>query len=264
MPPRVAPAEADGAATVEHVHGLGVDPADGFLYAATHYGVFRVPERGAAARVANRFQDTMGFTIGADSRFYGSGHPDLRLEPDLPVRLGLIISEDRAETWQPASLAGEADFHALEVRDEVVIGWDSTTGSLLASSDGGVSWQERSSLVVQDIAVHPLDTERIAVTTNTGLELSSDGGRSFQLLDAPAGASLVSWSSADRLVLATVDGDVHHSRDDGATWESTGNMGGRPQALLDVGGALYAARPGAVVQSDDGGRTWRTRVVTSG
>jgi hypothetical protein len=36
----------------EHVHGLGVDPADGMLYAATHYGLFRVPEVGEAERVA--------------------------------------------------------------------------------------------------------------------------------------------------------------------------------------------------------------------
>lgn len=37
-----------------HVHALGVDPADGVLYAAGHYGVFRVPVTGEPTRVADR------------------------------------------------------------------------------------------------------------------------------------------------------------------------------------------------------------------
>ena len=37
-----------------HVHGLGVNPADGLLYAASHSGLFRVDEKGRADRIANR------------------------------------------------------------------------------------------------------------------------------------------------------------------------------------------------------------------
>ncbi|MEX2658296.1 MAG: hypothetical protein WD232_01265, partial [Acidimicrobiales bacterium] len=33
-------------AGVSHVHGLGVNPGDGDLYAATHHGVFRIPDDG--------------------------------------------------------------------------------------------------------------------------------------------------------------------------------------------------------------------------
>lgn len=39
---------------IEHVHRLGVDPADGVLYAATHFGLWRIPEEGEATRVADR------------------------------------------------------------------------------------------------------------------------------------------------------------------------------------------------------------------
>ena len=40
---------------VVHVHGLGVDPGDGTLYAATHSGLFRLPASGKPAqRVAMR------------------------------------------------------------------------------------------------------------------------------------------------------------------------------------------------------------------
>jgi hypothetical protein len=37
---------------------LCVDPADGTLYAATHYGTFRLAGDGKAERVGESFQDT--------------------------------------------------------------------------------------------------------------------------------------------------------------------------------------------------------------
>jgi hypothetical protein len=39
-------------------------------------------ERGQARRVADRYQDTMGFTVTGPDRFLGSGYPDGR--DDLP------------------------------------------------------------------------------------------------------------------------------------------------------------------------------------
>ena len=68
-----------------HVHAVGVDPGDGTLYAASHHGVFRIPASGDAVRIANRYQDTMGFTIIGRNHFLGSGHPDLR--ENLPSHL---------------------------------------------------------------------------------------------------------------------------------------------------------------------------------
>lgn len=73
-----------------HVHGLGINPADATVYAATHFGVWRLPSaRGKGnerpQRIAQRWQDTMGFTIAGPDLFYGSGHPDAR--EDLPPHL---------------------------------------------------------------------------------------------------------------------------------------------------------------------------------
>lgn len=53
---------AGGDVGVVHVHGLGVNPKDNTLYAATHTGLFRIPADGKAMRVNGRWQDTMGFT----------------------------------------------------------------------------------------------------------------------------------------------------------------------------------------------------------
>jgi hypothetical protein len=73
-----APRPATGSAAAPdpgfgHVHGLDLNPGDGRVYAATHFGVFRLDPNGPH-RVADRYQDTMGFTIAAPDVFLG-GHP---------------------------------------------------------------------------------------------------------------------------------------------------------------------------------------------
>ena len=99
---------------VEHVHGLGVDPADGTLYVATHYGTFRVPADGPAQRIGDSLQDTMGFTVVGADHFLGSGHPDQQgFDEGQPPLRGLIESTDGGETWEALALSGEVDFHAL-------------------------------------------------------------------------------------------------------------------------------------------------------
>jgi hypothetical protein len=106
-----------------HVHGLGVNPADGALFIATHTGLYRVePGERKAERVGGSYQDTMGFTIVGANRFLGSGHPDINeaREENLPSLLGLIESTDEGESWQPISLSGEADFHVLRFAGERV------------------------------------------------------------------------------------------------------------------------------------------------
>ena len=160
---------------VVHVHGLGVDPGDGVLYAATHSGLFRVPEQGKAQRVANRAQDTMGFSIVGPGKFIGSGHPDFREDDVRPPLLGLIESDDRGETWDRISLHGEADFHALHAAHGNVYGYDSTSQTFMVSRDRK-EWDRRSKLPMADFAVDP---ERIAATTPQVPQVSADGGRAW-------------------------------------------------------------------------------------
>jgi hypothetical protein len=68
---------AHGENVFGHVHGLGVNPADDRLYVASHVGVFRQTDQGFE-RVADRWQDTMAFTVEGPDHFLGSGHPDTR------------------------------------------------------------------------------------------------------------------------------------------------------------------------------------------
>lgn len=246
-----------------HVHGLGINPEDGSLFIATHTGLFRVgKEERKATRVGELYQDTMGFTVVGPNTFLGSGHPDLReaQEKDLPSLLGLIESNDAGETWEPISLLGEADFHALRFIGERVYGFDATNNRLMISTDGGDSWDERrppGPLV--DFAVDPDSPTHIIASSELGLLDSSDEGETWRpLFDA---AGLLAWPSAQRFYLVTVGGQVFTSEDAGANWEHVGQIGGEPAALLATNAQeLYVAlHDGTIKQSRDSGVSWIVR-----
>jgi hypothetical protein len=245
-----------------HVHGLGINPTDGALFVATHTGLFRAA-RGErrARRVADRYQDTMGFTVTGRNRFLGSGHPDGR--EDLPPFLGLIRSTDAGRTWQPISLMGKRDFHVLEAAGSRVYGFgsdfDSGQASLLVSDDGGGSWDERMPPEpLFSLAIDPDDPNHIVASGERGLYASTDAGQGWRPLGDDAG--LVAWSEASTLFLVRLDGGVAQSNDGGLTWEDAGQIGGQPAAFENVGKELYVAlHDGPIKRSDDGGQRWVVR-----
>lgn len=240
-----------------HVRGLAVDPADGTLYAAGRYGVFRVPARGEADPIANRHQDTTGFVVTSSGDFLASGHPDAR--EGLPDDLGLVRSSDRGRTWTPLSLAGDADFRALEYKHGKVFGYEANSAQLMVSRDGR-AWDRLAVMPVADFAVDPADEAAVVATTDQGLAGSDDGGRTFHPLPAPPEPYLLSWPAGRALFAATTDGTLHLSTNDGQTWERRGRLDGRPQALTAVDAkTVYAATRTGIHVSTDGGRTFSRR-----
>jgi hypothetical protein len=185
--PSQAVAEDPG---VVHVHGLGINPRDGVLVAATHTGLFAIGD-GTATRVTERLQDTMGFTVVGPDYFLGSGHPDFRdtqlYDPNKRPLLGLVESRDAGRSWQPLSLLGEADFHALEVAHGLVYGYDATGQRFMVSADRR-RWQVRSTMQLVGFAVSPTDPELVVATTGRTLLRSTDGGRHWQPLQGPGAA----------------------------------------------------------------------------
>jgi hypothetical protein len=241
---------------MEHVHGLGVNPADGQLFAATHFGVFAVSSDGTATRVGSA-QDTMGFTVTGPDTFLGSGHPDFS-EDDEPL-LGLIESTDAGRTWSPLSLRGEADFHTLRLAHGKVFGFDSTSGTLMVTSDR-TQWESLSQLPLRDFAVSPERPDLLVGTTQQGPVSSDDGGRTWQVLEGSPSLVVLAWPRADVLYGADVDGGVHVSSDGGRTWTLQGQAGGAPEALaspdaqpLDI---HVAVADRGIVTSSDGGRSF--------
>jgi len=242
---------------VAHVHGLGVDPADGTLYAATHFGVFRIPEQGEPTRIANRFQDTMGFTVVGPKHFLGSGHPDTR--ENKPPHLGLIESTDAGETWRGMSLSGKADFHALEAAHGRAYGYDSQSGRLMVSDDKK-TWYNRAVLPMADLAVSPDSPDGLVATTERGLAASWDGGRTFAVIDGTPPLVFVSWPAMKALYGIAVSGAVLVSGDGGKTWRQQGSLDGRPSAITATDeNTVYAATDTGIHASKDGGKTFTTR-----
>jgi hypothetical protein len=244
-----------------HVHGLGIDPADGSLFIATHTGTWRVADgETTAERVGDSYQDTMGFTVVGPNHFLGSGHPDLdeAREKQLPPHLGLIESKDAGRTWTSVSLLGAADFHVLRTRAGRIYGYDATGGRLLLSEDGR-RWDERPTPApLLDLAVDPGNASHLIATTERGLHQSLDQGRTWTRLRDLVG--LLAWPERALLYVVTADGRVFVTADR-ARWRQVGSVGSEPAALLGRSGReLYVAlHDGTIKQSTDGGRSWRVR-----
>jgi hypothetical protein len=247
-----------------HVHGLGINPADGSLFIATHTGLFRVgKDSRKAVRIEDRYQDTMGFSIVGPNRFLGSGHPDAR-ERTLPPLLGLIESSDAGKTWTPISLLGEADFHVLRAAGTRVYGYDASNDRLLASANDGRKWKELDKPgQVVDLAPSPSDPQRLVTTAVGGLDqgmyASQNGGASWKLLNEAVG--LIAWPAAKQLYLVDGQGKVLASSNGGLTLTKRGEVGGQPAAFLAVGtDELYVAlHDGTIKRSTDSGATWSVR-----
>jgi hypothetical protein len=247
--------EGDKQVALGHVHGLGVNPADGKLYAASHYGLFRVSGDAAPEKIAGRTQDFMGFTIVGPDNFLASGHPG----PDdsgQPPHLGLIETSDGGQTWTLVSLSGEADFHAMDAKHDTVYGYDSQSGQLMTSTDRH-NWDRQSTSGIADIAVAPEMPDEIIATTRDGPSSSTDGGRTFAILASAPILSLVDWPDGDRLLGVAPNGTVYVSTDRGANWTRRGQVSGNPQAITTGGETdIYIATEDAIHRSSDDGATF--------
>ena len=246
-----------------HVHGLGVDSADGALFVATHTGLFRAAagER-RAERVAGRYQDTMGFAVVGPGRFLGSGHPDL--SEKLPPFLGLIESRDAGETWNPVSLLGKVDFHVLEASGQRIYGYGSDFKTreprFLTSVDGGRRWQRLAAPEpLVSLAIDPGNARSLVASGERGVHRSRDGGHSWAAVGAPS-AGLLSWNAAG-LFLAGGDGRVWRTSLASGPWRAAGSIEGQPAAFDNGRGRelLAALHDGTIKQSTDDAATWSVR-----
>lgn len=248
----------ESAPQMEHIHGIGVDPSNGAIYAGTHYGLFRIEDR-TATRVADRVQDYMGFTVAGPDHFLASGHPGEGQGGHSSV--GLIESTDAGQTWTELSLGGEADFHALEYRHGRVYGLNSMTGQLLVSEDKE-SWQELSREPIADFAVSPKDADVLIATTQQGLVQSDDGGRTFEVVAGAPPMVFVGWAEDGTLAGVTPEGDLYAADAPTGDWKERGDLGGQPEALtVHSAEEIYAAANGTVLVSTDGGATFSPTIA---
>ena len=241
---------------VVHVHGLGINPKDGALFAATHTGLFRIAD-GKAERVGDRYQDTMGFTVIGPDHFLGSGHPDVRdyTAGRLPGLLGLVESKDAGLTWKPQSLLGKVDFHTLSSAHGQIYGFDSTGGRFMLSKNGK-DWDTKAQVNLLSFAVNPSQAEFIIGATPTGLQVTKNGGSTWGPVNGP-NLVLLGWPESGLLFGVEAKGAVYRSADGGSTWAQQGSLPGSAEAFLATNSRLFAAvQAGGIYTSDDLGANW--------
>jgi hypothetical protein len=238
-----------------HIHGLGVNPADGALYAGTHYGVYRLASERDPELVGGVVQDFMGFTVAGPDHFLGSGHPG-EADADAPPHLGLIESTNGGQSWTSVSMTGEADFHSLDYRHGVVYGLDSRTQTVMVSADKH-TWDQRATISAVDIAVSPRNASEILATTADGLARSLDQAKTFTPVGAQPQLVLLSWPDDGPVTGVDPIGTVYSSEDSGTTWRAGRALGERTQAVLAAGrGLVFVATEKGIHRSTDSGTTF--------
>ncbi len=269
-------------ADISHLHALVFDEQDRALLAATHTGVWALPDPTAppggdaapAQRIGSGTQDTMGLALAPDGALLASGHPGPGEAPDLATpNLGLIRSTDGAQTWEPVSLGGEVDFHALAATDnagaERIAGLDSGSSTVMLSNDAGRTWDRGATIAAHDLAFLADDPDRILATTPEGLQLSQDAGQTFSVLDdAPLLVFVDTQANGDIIGIDT-SGLVWTATASATDWQSHGTAsGGALEAMTtapdpDGTATLVIATEQRVMASPDLGATWTSVVEIS-
>jgi hypothetical protein len=236
-----------------HLHGIGVNPADGRLYLGTHTGTMVVGDDDVR-RVGHITIDLMGFFVAGPDHFYSSGHPGPN--DDLRDPVGLIESTDGGKSWRTLSRAGQSDFHVAAAAGGRLYGFDGA----LQSTDDGRTWVPGDpTLEPFSLAVHPGTPTTVLATTRQGPVGSTDGGRSFTALEGAPLVVFLAWPEPAALWAVAPDGRLHLSQDGGASWAARGSAGAAPEAFTAADAdTVHVVLNDRLVVSDDGGRTFRT------
>lgn len=263
---------------LHHIHGLAVHPGDPrILYIATHEGLIRLVEGKHWELVGEDRSDFMGFTLDPTKSAvtYASGHPSPFSARPNPV--GVIVSRDGGQSWQPLALEGAADLHAMTVSADgmTLHGWNvmGSPGLYRISTKDG-TWTRIEGTQLQEVfslASHPQQRETLLAGTRSGLLQSRDGGRSWApLSQALAGVpvTVATYHPHDPQILyayaARKDLGFVRSIDGGRTWTPMGFFleGRDAVAVVAVspqeGEVLYLSTFSSdLYQSVDGGKQWK-------
>jgi hypothetical protein len=253
------------------VGSLGINPADDRLWMSTNTGLFRLPGKGqepvkvtgelTTPDGGGKISEQLVIRFTGPDQLLGSGHP--AAGSSLPPALGLIRSQDAGKTWTSVSELGTADFHAIELSGDRLVGGLFGQAQVLVSGDDGRTWETRAApRPLVDLEVNPDDPSKWMATTADGVYFSRDEGGTWRAID-PTPNSYLAWAAPDALYRLDPGGPLMLSSDSGGSWREVGSTGGEPQALVAADPkTLYAALiDGTVKRSADGGRTWTDYVT---
>lgn len=273
-----APVRTTPVAELHHIHGLAVDPHDpNVLYIATHGGLVRLVGGEQWEYVGEGRSDLMGFTMHPSERgvMFVSGHP--HHSSHLPNPIGVMVSNDSGQTWQPLALAGKVDLHAMTIGagGQILYGWNvmGPAGLYRISVRTG-TWARVNATGLGDVlslAAHPERLDTLMAGTRMGLLVSRNGGRTWSpvsgaLSDTPVTAVAYHPKNPQVLYAYGVRPDlgIIRSDDDGQHWKSVGLFLGEKDAVNVFAispretNIIYASTFGSdLYQSQDGGMRWK-------
>ena len=172
---------------------------------------------------------------------------------------GVWETSDGGRRWRPLSdRTPDMAIGALAVQGKPAVLYAGTgenddcgdcffSDGILRSADGGRSWQLLGHKVfyghyLSAVLLDPQDAGRIFVAGDLGVEVSTDGGRTWRSVLRTATTELAWWSGQPHALLAAVEGvGVEVSENDGRTWRPLG--GGLPHSGPLIGRVAFAVAP---------------------
>lgn len=178
-----------------NVYGLAYNPKIPHdLYLGTRYGLVRMNAQQEWSYTSEREHrhGLLSFTFLDQDTMISSGHP--AVESDFEDPLGLIISTDLGETWEPLALQDEVDFHVMEVNatdSSVIYGLDAFGKGLHRSQNHGEDWvaleaagfTETYPDFIFSLVSDPGNPNALLAGTQQGVFSSDDGGETWELID---------------------------------------------------------------------------------
>lgn len=269
----------------KHIHGISYDPLrENTLYVGTHHGLFQIDTENEWRWLATESErhDLMGFTFLNEDTMISSGHP--AADSDLENPIGVITSSDRGETWEPAALHGEVDFHVLEVNagnPEVIYGVEAEETAFYRSSDGGDTWETlgweglpEGEVAVYAIVSNPEEPSSLLIGLPQGIFQSDDGGESWkpkqQGITLTVGEGNAHNTDAITAYLLGEQSGLMSSSDFGETWEPLNFTLETNDAVMQI--AVHPENEKFITvgtsqehlyQTKDGGENW-TKIAEAG
>ena len=215
---------------LDHVHA--VTYLDGALLVGTHTGLVEIDTATGAVDLRGTSRDDFMGLAASGSSLVASGHPGAG--STLPDPLGLLVSPDGGATWEPVSLTGEIDFHALAADGDTIAG-SATAGQILYSTDGGRTWEPIAQGEATSLAWHD---GRLWLADGSTLSVWTPGDATPTPVAEPGGVLVAADAAGTRLWVLQPDGSVVTSAD-GVAWTEAGSV---PEAA-----SMAASADGAYV-----------------
>ena len=189
--------------TIEHIHNVVADPSGSGFLIGTHDGIYTVTDDGELGpRVDGPRFDAMGLTVLDDT---------------------LLAS---------VAFTGKKDFHVLATApDGTVYGLPTDSTDVLVSTDEGDTWTSTGGSTFAFNMVADA-TGRIIASTPDGLQISTDGAKSFgPWADTPLIALLGVSPDHQRIVGVGSGGKIWTTTAGATSWSEGGTVHGQAQAI---------------------------------